>query len=124
MVNLDSTQNKRPAKTRADCTVRALADSAGIAYELAESIAADAGRESGRRFKSAKLIEEAKRQGIGFRKIRMGSCTLRRFIRNHPDGRYYVRKRGHAFAVIDGTPSGKAGLGVMILDAWQVTQQL
>lgn len=107
-------------KTRADCTVRALAASAGIAYELADSIAADAGRDAGRRFKSRLLIEAAKRQGITFRKIRMGSRTLRKFLREHPIGRFYLRKRGHAFAVINGVPTDSTSLDVIVLDAWQL----
>ena len=28
--------------------------------------------------------------------------TLKEFVTNHPVGKFYVHKRGHAFAVIDG----------------------
>jgi len=46
--------------SRADCTVRALAAVAGIAYALADEIAADGGRAPSRRVISAKVIEAAK----------------------------------------------------------------
>ena len=107
---------------RASCTVRALAAVAAIEYELAHSIAADAGRVAGRRFRSSALIEEAKAQGLAFRKVRMGSKTLRKFLRQHPVGRFFVRKAGHAFAVVDGKPSDGTSLGVILTDAWQFTQ--
>lgn len=109
-------------RTRADCTVKALALCAGIAYELAESIAADAGRKPGRGFKSVKLIAAAKKHGLSFRKIRMGSRTVRKFLREHPEGRFYCRKVGHAFAVIDGAVSDTTRPGAIVLDAWQVVQ--
>ena len=113
---------KAPRRTRADCTVRALANAAGIAYELAESIADDAGRSAGRGFNSAKLVEQAKKAGFSFRKIRMGTRTLRRFLREHPTGRYYARRRGHAFAILDGQVLGESRMGCLVLDAWRLEQ--
>ena len=107
-------------KGRADCTVSALANVAGITYELAEAIAADAGRVSSRRFKSSTLIDAAKEAGFAFRKLRFGGKTLARFIRLHPEGRFYVRKRGHALAVVDGVPSDSTPTGCILLDAWQL----
>jgi hypothetical protein len=107
-------------KTRADCTVRAFALVAGVGYELAESIAADAGRKPGRGFKSEKLIAEAKALGYSFRKVRMGSRSLAKFLREHPAGRFFARKRGHAFAVIDGATNDKRVTPhSIILDAWE-----
>lgn len=108
---------------RATCTIKALAGVAGIAYELAHSIADDAGRCNGRRFNSRKLIDQAQQRGIRFRKLRMGSHTLRKFIREHPTGRYFMRKRGHAFAVIDGQVSDHTRIGSIVLDAWEATEQ-
>lgn len=116
-----STQQGNQMTERATCTIRALVASTGIAYELAASIAEDAGRGKGRRFKASRMIEEAKRNGIDFRKLRMGSRTLRKFCREHPVGSFYVRKRAHAFAVVNGIPSESwVPLGAIILDAWQV----
>ena len=110
---------ERTRKTKADCTVRALAHVAGLTYAAAEALAEEAGRSAGRGFRSAALIEQCKKTGIVFRKVRMGSRTLRRFLREHPTGRFYVRKRGHAFAVIDGAVSDSTKVGAIVLDAWQ-----
>lgn len=107
---------------RANCTVLALSAAAAIEYELAHRIAADAGRVSSRGFRSEKLIAEAKARGLTFRKLRMGPRTLRKFIKERPVGRFYVKKRGHALAVIDGVPSeSRTSLGSIIIDAWQFT---
>jgi hypothetical protein len=107
---------------RADCTVRALATVAEITYALAEEIAADGGRRRGRKVKSENVIAAAKARGVRFRKIRFSARTLGKFIRQHPVGRFYVRKRGHAFAVIDGTvhDSKESSLGCIVIDAWQL----
>ena len=113
---------ERTRKTKADCTVRALAHVAGITYAAAEALAEDAGRKAGRGMKSAKLIDLLNRcahLGIRFRKVRMGSRTLRRFLREHPTGSFYLRKRGHAFAVIDGSVSDFTRQGSIVLDAWE-----
>lgn len=103
---------------RADCTVRALAAAAGIAYELALSIASDAGRRAGGRFNSQKLIDHAKTTGLSFRKLNMRQKTLRRFLLEHPTGKYYCNKRGHAFAIIDGVVSDRTKPGARVLNAW------
>lgn len=104
---------------KADCTVKALAAVAAIEYELANSIAQDAGRIAGRRFSSAALIDEAKTHGITFRKLRFTGKTLNKFIQANPVGRFYVRKKGHAFAVCDGVVSDATPLGVIVQDAWK-----
>lgn len=106
-------------RTRADCTVRALAHVVGIDYAKAESIATEAGRRAGRGFQSAKLIAKAADHGFKFRKLRMGTRTLGKFLREHPQGAFYVRKAGHAFAVIDGVVSDGTSLGVIVKSAWQ-----
>lgn len=110
------------AKDRANCTVRALAAVAAISLEHATRVAEDAGRARGCRFVSSKLIDEAKAQGFSFTKLHFGRRTLRRFISEHPVGRFYARKRGHAFAVVDGVPSESwVALGSILVDAWQLT---
>ena len=65
------------------------------------------------------LLNRCKQHGILFRKVRMGSRTLRRFLREHPTGSFYLRKRGHALAVIDGQVSDTTPQASIILDAWQ-----
>jgi hypothetical protein len=52
----------------------------------------------------------------------MKTRTLARFLREHPTGRYYARRSGHAFAVMDGMVlTTKAGPRTRVLDAWQYT---
>jgi hypothetical protein len=108
--------------SRADCTVVALAAVAEITYALAEEIAAEGGRAPGRRANSARIIEAAKRRGFVFRKVRF-TGTLYRFMQRHPVGTFYLNKRGHAFALVDGAvvdPNGQVrGYGVQVLAAWQ-----
>lgn len=110
---------RAPRRTRGDCTVRALASVAGISYDLAETIATAAGRKAGCGFKSAKLIEAAKKSGLTFRKVRMAQRTLAKFLREHPTGTFYVRKAGHAFGVKDGVVSDSTKPTALVRDAWQ-----
>lgn len=104
---------------RASCTVRALSASTQISYELAGCIASEAGRVAGRRFKSSALIDAAKRKGIRFKKLRFTGKTVRKFIEANPEGRFYARKNGHAFAIIDGQVSDATRAGTIIVDVWQ-----
>jgi len=104
---------------RADCTVKALAAVAAIEYELANSIAQDAGRIAGRGFSSASLIKEAKSRGVTFSKLRFTGKTLNKFLQANPVGRFYVRKKGHAFAVCDGVVSDATPRGVIVQAAWK-----
>ena len=107
---------------KAVCTVKALVASTGMDYEIAASIAAEAGRGKGRRFSAKKIISRAKMHGFGFRKLRFGTRTLRKFIRENPAGAFYVVKRGHAFAVVDGIPSETwQSDNVIIKSAWLST---
>lgn len=104
---------------RAGCTVRALANVTGISLGLVNRIATAAGRRKGRKFSSHILIEHAKSLGLRFRKVRMKTRTLARFLREHPRGRYYARKAGHAFAVVDGGTDSGLPSGTRITGAWQ-----
>ena len=85
-----------------DCTVRALAISAGIKYYIAHNIARDAGRRSRCGFYVPKIIKEAKKNGLQFYKCVRSSITIQKFLKKYPKGRFYCRRSGHAFAVIDG----------------------
>jgi len=85
-----------------DCTVRALAISAGIKYYIAHHIARDAGRKNRRGFYVPKIIKEAKKNGLQFYKCVRSSITIQKFLKKYPKGRFYCRRSGHAFAVIDG----------------------
>ena len=72
-----------------NCTVRALAITAGIPYEKG--------------FEPFKLMRGVRKNGIKARKICCGSQSLKQFLKNYPVGRYWACTVNHAFAVIDGT---------------------
>ena len=107
---------------RADCTVKALATVADIGYELAEQIALDGGRKLGRTGNSLRIIEAAKRHGLKFRKLRFTNKTVAKFCRLHPVGRFYLRKRGHAFAVLDGAVMDWTSPNSIVVSAWELTK--
>ena len=87
-----------------DCTIRALAVSAGIPYEYAHKIGREAGRKDKKGFHPEKLLKYAKKEyGITYKKKRYKSVTIQRFIKENPVGRYYVATNIHAFAIINGT---------------------
>lgn len=90
-------------KEKNDCTIRALAVSACIPYELAHKIGKEAGRQNGRGFFPDVLLKRAKNHyGIKYKKKRYKSVTIQRFVRENPVGRYYVATNNHAFAIING----------------------
>ena len=110
-------------KARNNCTVNALSVAAGIGYERADEIADGAGRKPGRGIKSAKVIEHAKRYGVHLDKMRLGPRTVQRFIREYPTGNYYARKRGHAFAIVNGVcVDPNVGPMVRIVDVWRLRE--
>jgi len=113
---------ERTRRTRADCVVRALAVVADIDYDVADALAAAAGRSAGRGTSlSVQLKMLAAVPGVEFKKPRMGTRSLARFLREHPTGRFYLRKAHHAFGVIDGVVSDRTALGSIVKDAWQLT---
>lgn len=106
-----------------DCTVRALAVSAGIAYELAYILYEDAGRTPGKPCPLAIGLGEFERQGMGTyngisnaidpsvpNAYATHNCmTVAQFIQRYPKGNYIVRvnargggKVKHCFAIVDG----------------------
>lgn len=90
-------------KDNNNCTICALSTAAGIPYNEAFAIGVKAGRKTGKGFQTTKLMEVARKCGIEYRKIKCGSITIQKFIAKYPVGRFVVRRRGHAFAIIDGT---------------------
>lgn len=99
----DAGREKSGIKDRRDCTIRALAVSAGIPYEYAHKIGREAGRKNGKGFHPEKLLKYAKKEyGITYKKKRYKSITIQRFIKENPTGRYYVATNVHAFAIING----------------------
>jgi len=96
---------------RADCVVRALSLAANRPYAEIHALCAQHGREYGRGTSGDVVIKSCRALGgIGvpirgwsdaYVTARSGP-TLAEFIRRHPKGRFYLNKRGHGFALIDG----------------------
>ncbi len=104
---------------RAACTVHALSVVSGLSVAQATDVAVKAGTRNGQRFSSSMLIDHAKTNGMHFKKLRFTKKTLRKFIAEHPNGRYYLRKIGHAFAVVNGLVSDQTPHGSIVLAAWE-----
>lgn len=92
------------SKHKRNCTVVALAATTGLPYDEAHRIAEKAGRLLNKGFRSEKLIKyfNAKHGRNQFRKVKRTTITLQKFCKKYPRGSFYVRKKGHAYAVIDG----------------------
>lgn len=75
---------------------------------------------------SRRLIEFIRRQphlGLSFRKLRGNPRTIYRFCQEHPQGRFFCRRKSHAFAVIDGIAVGEPqGDRTMVLAAWELVK--
>ena len=85
-----------------NCTVRALAITAGISYKKADAIATEAGRKRNEGFEPFKLMRSVRKNGIKARKICCGQQSLKQFLKSYPKGRYWTCTTDHAFAIIDG----------------------
>jgi len=105
---------------RGSCTVRALSKVANISFSESTVIATLAGRIRSRGFHSEKLINEAKKHGFNFKKMNIAKKTVRKFAESYPEGRYYLEKRGHAFAFIDGKCSDGTKPRAIVLKAWKL----
>ena len=100
----DGGRSRSGIQDEKDCTIRALAISAGIPYKYAHKIGREAGRKNKKGFHPEKLLKYAKKEyGITYKKKRYKSITIGRFIKENPTGRYYVATNKHAFAIINGT---------------------
>jgi hypothetical protein len=86
-----------------NCTIVALSIAAGIPYEEAYEIGKEAGRKKGNGFYTNKLMATARKYGIDFKKMRYKEITINKFLKLNLKGRYLVRRRGHAFTIIDST---------------------
>jgi hypothetical protein len=98
----DGGKSETGIKDYNDCTIRALALSAGIKYDVAHKIGRDAGRKDKKGIISDYLIDEAKKNGLKFFKRVRSQITISKFIKRNPKGKFYCKSRGHAFAIIDG----------------------
>lgn len=89
-------------KDSSNCTVRALAISAGIPYTKADEIITKAGRKRNCGFRSTKVMAAAKKNNIKSRKLKYQSITIQKFLAKHQEGRFFCCISRHAFAVVDG----------------------
>jgi hypothetical protein len=86
-----------------DCTVRALANATGMAYEQARALAAKHGRRT-RRGMMMGPLKALYKEVLGNDYIPVASITLQQWTRTvQTTGTYIVRTRGHVFAVRNGT---------------------
>ena len=95
---------QRPAKfayERHDCAVRALAVAADISYDEAHAALKRNGRKDKRATYPASTRGVAAEYGFVEEPEKRGK-TLAQFTRQQPVGRYLVRIRNHALAVVDG----------------------
>ena len=89
---------------KSNCTVVALSAITGLSYKECREIAETAGRKSGKGFRSVALIDFFNTQiAKRFREVDLEKrLNVKAFCKEYPVGRYYVRKRGHAFSIIHG----------------------
>ena len=90
-------------KDNNNCTIVALSTAAALPYTEAYRIGKVAGRKHGKGFYTGKLMKIARKNGVDFRKIKTSGITIQKFLQKYPEGRFVVNRRGHAFAIIDGT---------------------
>ena len=109
-----------------NCTVLTLALTAQIPHEDAFLIAKEAGRADHKGMSSACLIKSfnkkhAARIGGRFKKVKRSTITVQKFCKLFPEGKYYIRKRGHAYAIIDGVAHNGTKVRPLerILEAWK-----
>lgn len=107
---------------RRDCTVIALAAVTGLPYPRCHAALKAAGRKDRRGVPFRQVVQKVARDvGYSFSQV-CRSGSLRRFVRQNPQGAFYVTIRGHAFAVLDGVihDSVRPRLGSIIRRAWRV----
>lgn len=91
---------------RHDCAVRALAIALGAEYDNARALYAAYGRKP--RQGTPSSVTAALMQWVGATTVdhwnprSLLNLTLAQFIQAHPTGCYWLARRGHAFALLDG----------------------
>lgn len=100
-----------------DCTVRAWSSFFDVPYSEAHKILSDAGRRANKGMATVNLKYILHKHGavcqLGnhYPNIRNASITLNQLVKNHPTGKLYCLKRGHAFTVIDGVVHDLSKIG-------------
>jgi len=92
------------SKEKSNCTVVALSAVTELPYKECKAIATTAGRKEGKGFKSADLIDFFNTKiNKRFHEVYLEKrLNVKAFCKEYSRGRYYVRKRGHAFSIING----------------------
>ena len=92
------------SKEKSNCTVVALSTVTELPYKECKAIAATAGRKNGKGFRSADLIDFFNTKiDKRFHEVYLEKrLNVKAFCKEYSRGRYYVRKRGHAFSIING----------------------
>lgn len=104
-VKTDGGLGKTRFREYRDCTIRALALSAGIEYSTAHRIGRDAGRKRRCGFYADRLLAQAEKSNIFYKEIISNTSapvTIEEFIRSNPTGKFYCSRSGHSFAIVDG----------------------
>ena len=87
-----------------DCCVRAIAIAANIPYAEAHSMLAAHGRIDNHRTQRFVFLMDVWKKIGQYKIFRVqGGGTLNQFMNEDAPGRFIVRIRGHAFAVVNGT---------------------
>lgn len=108
MIPKDSSMYSAVTDERNACAVRALSVAANMPYEIARRLYAKHGRkpnDGAYRFTTRAVMDELDYQPVAhFAPVlcRAVFITLAQFIKAHPRGRYWLGRKGHAFALIDG----------------------
>ena len=119
LIKSDCKGVERFANEENDCTVRALANAAGLPYQLAHKILAKAGRQQGRGMFTKDWHPVYTRLGFKLQSIHgttrgarfmahmtgvaaQQGITLSKLLPRLRQGRYAVKVSGHIFAVVDG----------------------
>ena len=94
-----------------DCTVKALAITAGISYEDAHALMASVGRKTGKGANGEMILKAlSKTLNVTLTPKNVKTCkgeygkrlTPNVFARMHPKGKFYCITRNHALAIVDG----------------------
>ena len=112
-------------KENKNCTVVALSVSTSLPYDHCLEIAKKAGRKTARGFRSEKLIDFFnKNSSTKFVAVKLRKpVSVQKFCKKYSKGSFYARKRGHAFAIVDGDVfdmPGEATPRSMIKNAWRL----
>lgn len=90
------------AGERADCSVRAIRCAAEVDYAPVYTVLMNLGRESGRRV-WPRTMDFACAKFNAFPMPLEGRPTLKQFLKAHKTGRYVLFRKGHYFAVVNGS---------------------